>query len=108
LEYFKCKYGFTRNSNSSVRAILGFNQPYELFEMGYTPYTISNISNNIVVRAYSVSLLPGDETKAAIVPDKSHALFGISGGNPASCNTFSINFSTGVISTTTNTSGYLY
>lgn len=82
--------------------------PYELYNMGYTPYTISNIIFNegfppFLNKSYSQTILSGESTIAAIRPLYSYDIFKIAGGDPASYNTITINASTGVISTTNST-----
>ena len=83
-----------------------FNQPYELFNMGYTPYTIQNIIlssspylNNNTIQ----STTQGDPSSPAIVSGKSYTILATTGGNPSSYNTISINSTTGAISTTSST-----
>jgi len=47
----------------SVWVSTGVNQPYELLNMGYSPYTINNISNNSLVRMYSTLTLGNEPRK---------------------------------------------
>ncbi len=82
------------------------NQPYELLNMGYTPYTIANInttSTPSLVRQYSSTFSAGNSTTAAIQSGKSYTILQITGGDVSSHGSFTIsNSSTGVISTTTS------
>lgn len=81
----------------------GINSPYELLNMGYSPFTINNIntiSQNLVT-TFSQTITAGNTTSAAIIPGKSYTLLE---SNPG----ISINSATGVISTTSGTSAGLY
>lgn len=80
------------------------NYPYELNEMGYTPYTIENIvtdisGNPILNQSYSQTVTAGQTSIATIRPGYSYDILGISGGDPSSYNTITMNDNTGVIST---------
>lgn len=75
----------------------GLNQPYELAQMGYSPYTTSIInSSSELVDAYSQSIAAGSSSAAAIVSGKSYTILQMS---PSEA-TIAINSTTGVISTT--------
>jgi hypothetical protein len=82
--------------------------PYELYNMGYTPYTITNIifevgSPPILNNSYSQTILSGQSTIAAIRPSYSYDIYRKSGGDPTSYNTITMNDNTGVITTTNST-----
>ncbi len=87
------------------------NQPYELLNMGYTPYSIYNIltfpSPNLKI-SYNLSLKKGQSSSAAIVSGLSYNILEKSGGKSSSYGTITIDSSTGVISTTSNTKPGLY
>jgi hypothetical protein len=90
------------------------NQPYELLNMGYTPYTLDNISVSIfygvpsLIRTLSQSVNSNSSTEAAIVSGKSYTKLEISGGNSASYSTITINPTSGIISTTSSTTPGTY
>lgn len=86
----------------------GINQPYLLYEMGYTPYTITNISGNNIVRTYSSTVVRGNNTNAAIISGKSYEIIQFSGGNPSSYESITINNTTGVVSTMPITKSGVY
>lgn len=77
----------------------GVNTPYELSNMGYTPYTINNIieSPPSLRRTYASTVSALVESGPAIVSDKSYTILDISSNNPGSHTTFSINASTGSV-----------
>ena len=76
----------------------GLNQPYELNNMGYTPYTTSIITGtSTLLKTYSATVEAGEDGPSAIVSGKSYSI--LQGGD----NTISINSNTGTISTTLET-----
>jgi hypothetical protein len=83
------------------------NQPYELLNMGYTPYTTDNISISggvpSLVRTSSETIAANFSTNAAIISGKSYTILEKSGGDSDSYSTITINSTTGVISTTSST-----
>ncbi len=79
------------------------NQPYELFNMGYTPYSTANISGTSLVRIASSTITAGTSSAAAILSGKSYTILQISGGDSDSYSTITMNSTTGAITTTTNT-----
>lgn len=85
----------------------GINQPYELNNIGYTPYTLVIIDGSSeLVGAYSQTVQVGQTTVAAAVADASGNSFELlqtKGGDPGSYTTLSISAQTGVISTTSDT-----
>jgi hypothetical protein len=84
------------------------DQPYELLNMGYTPYTIDNISVSgggvpSLVRTSSETIAISSSTSSAIISGKSYTILEKSGGDSGSYSTITINSTTGVISTTLST-----
>jgi hypothetical protein len=83
------------------------NQPYELLNMGYTPYTINNIilieGDPNVKRTSTDTINPNTSTDAAIVSGRSYTILEKSGGDSGSYSTITIDSTTGVISTTSST-----
>lgn len=89
----------------------GINQPYELNNMGYTPYTITNItttSSPNLIQTNNESLNQGDSSISGIVSGLQYSILQISGGQSSSYGTISINSNTGVITTTSSTSPGIY
>lgn len=85
----------------------GVDQPYELSFMGYTPYTIANITAVPELnRSFESSIDPGGSTAAAIVSGKSYTILQIT--SAGSAGTFTIDSTTGVISTTIDTEAGSY
>ena len=88
------------------------NQPYQLYNMGYTPYTINNIVAvtvfPILNRNFIQVIEPSDTTTAGIVSGKSYTILKISGGDPGSYSTITINSTTGIVSTSGSTSSGTY
>jgi hypothetical protein len=73
--------------------------PYELFTMGYTPYTIANIDTAgtpMLNRSLAASVAAGASTAAAIVSGKSYTLLDVEGD----AGSITIDVVTGIISTT--------
>jgi hypothetical protein len=85
------------------------NEPYELFNMGYTPYTAENViiveGDMILNRGVSESITAGASTNAGLVPGRSYTILQIAGGNSGS---ITINSTTGVISTSGSTAPGTY
>jgi len=82
------------------------NQPYELVNMGYTPYTVTNILTTTtpqLKKSYQSSLKQNQNTISGIISGLSYEILQKSGGNSSSYNTITINSTTGVISTTSST-----
>lgn len=87
------------------------NQPFELKNMGYTPYNRTMIitsSPPSLQKVFDTTVLQGNSTSPAIVSGKSYVIMGISSGIPASYSTISINSSSGVISTSVGTQSGVY
>lgn len=85
----------------------GLNEPYELFDMGYTPYstTIINESSELI-QSYSEIVSPGETTISALNADASGNAFEIlqkTGGISDSYGTITMSGQTGAISTTSAT-----
>ncbi len=84
----------------------GTDTRYELFNMGYQPYSVTNISltpTPTLVRTGSALGLAGISTAAAIRVGLSYEIMEITGGDPSSYGTITIDTTTGVISTTEET-----
>ncbi len=85
----------------------GINQPYILRNMGYNPYTITNIVSGLTPtlnKTFSQTINAGSSTSTAIVSNKSYTILQITPSEP----TITINSVTGVISTTSGTPGNTY
>jgi hypothetical protein len=90
----------------------GINQPYELSQMGYTPYQtlVIDASSNLI-KIYGQSIQAGQNSNSAVIFDASGSGFEIlqfSGGNASSYGTITMNSTSGVISTTSQTAGGVY
>lgn len=73
--------------------------PYFLTNMGYTPYSRSNIASNTLAKNATYNLYSGNfQTPPALVSDLGYVILGITAGDSRSYDTFSINSITGVIS----------
>ena len=98
------KIGTTWTSVSS-------NTPYILTNIGYTPYTNDNISTlgyePALVKQYSFLVIPGNTSNSALIQN-TFSILQISEGTISSYNTITINNSSGVISTSKNTSINIY
>ncbi len=81
-------------------------QPYELLNMGYSPYSLTNISGSNLVRIASSSINAGLSTTAGTT--STYSIVQKSGGDSSSYGTITINGSTGVISTTSGTAPGVY
>jgi uncharacterized repeat protein (TIGR01451 family) len=88
------------------------NEPYELLNIGYTPYTIDIISVSggvpSLVRTLSETIVTSSSTNAAIISGKSYTIIQKSGGDLGSYSTISINSTTGAILTTSSTTPGTY
>ena len=90
-----------------VATVLG--SPYELNNMGYTPYTFTNISStNSLVQTYSASVNPGNSSSNAILDFLDYTILQKSGGDPSSYETITIDVNLGSISTTSETAPGTY
>jgi len=80
------------------------NQPYELNNMGYTPYTnaIITTSTQTLVHSSASTVLKGSSTNGAIVSGQSYTI--VTGGGVG----VGINATSGVISTTSSTPSATY
>lgn len=85
----------------------GVNTPYELYSMGYTPYTIQNIilieGDPYLQRSYSLSGQQGDAVNPGIVSGLSYSILQVNASLPSAYSTITINSVTGAISTTLGT-----
>ncbi len=88
----------------------GTNQPYELREMGYTPYTVANVTGSplSLQRIYSASVEAGTATPPALIPGKSYTFLEKTGGDSGSYSSITLHGTTGVISTTAQTAPGTY
>ena len=83
--------------------------PYQLNNMGYTPYTLTNIvfdgvgGTPILNQSYTQTISAGGQSDETIRPGYSYDIYKISGGDPSSYGTITMNDNTGVISTTSST-----
>jgi hypothetical protein len=90
------------------------NDPYELYNMGYTPYSLTIIdttSSPSLVQIFSESLTAGSTSSEAIMADASGNIFVIlekSGGDSGSYGTITISSQTGVLTTTSSTVPGIY
>jgi hypothetical protein len=87
-------------SSSVWQTIHGTPTPYELFNMGYIPYSITNISGNNLIRTVSATVNAGNSTSSAIKTSGTFYTFLEDYTTPYEIN---IDNSTGVISTTSST-----
>jgi hypothetical protein len=72
--------------------------------MGYTPYTIANISTTRSLnQSYNMSVDQGRSSTAAIISGKSYTILQKSGGSSSSYGTITIDSNTGAILTTSQT-----
>jgi hypothetical protein len=95
----------------TVWIFTGVNQPYELKNMGYTPYDITNIDTTTtptLKQIYNETIYPGESSESAIITGKSYTILDKSGGDSSSYVTIDIDSNTGVISTTANTNVGVY
>lgn len=85
----------------------GSNQPYELNDMGFTPYTTTIInSSSDLIQSYSQTVNKGESTVSALNADASGNEFEIlqvTGGDSGSYATISMSAQTGAITTTSAT-----
>lgn len=83
----------------------GFNQPYELTNMGYNPYSNNNISNLSLNKSYEITLNAGSSSASAILSNKSYRILQKKSNGVIAdvSNTITINLNTGIISTTSST-----
>jgi hypothetical protein len=82
----------------------GTNTPYELRAMGYTPYTIENITTTpSLLRIVSSTLFAGGSSGTAIQSGREYTLLQVSGGSSGFYGTITINNNTGVITTRATT-----
>jgi hypothetical protein len=85
------------------------NQPYEINNIGFTPYTRTIINSTpTVIQTFSLTKTAGESTSAAIKSGQSYSILSKSGGNEGSYSTITINSTTGVIATTAETVAGVY
>ena len=95
----------TTNAIGIVWLSKGSNQPYELLNMGYTPYSLTNISLSSVglINSYTTSITKGNKSIPGFTSSSIYQILQINGGNSASYPTITIDTNTGQISTTLST-----
>ena len=83
----------------------GIETPYELFAMGFTPYSKTNISSSpfSMIRTFSSSVFSGLSTSPALIGLMNYTKLRITGGFQESYNTITIDRNTGVINTSRTT-----
>jgi len=90
----------------------GTDTPYELYNMGYTPYTIQNIvlieGDPTLRQTYSLTGQQGSTLQAGIIDDLSYSILQNNGSIPSIYPTITINSVTGAISTTADTTLDVY
>lgn len=88
----------------------GANTPYELYAMGYTPYTRTTVTGSPpeMVRSFTAHITAGSSTPNAIISNKTYTILRLTGGIPSSYPTITMNSSTGSIATTENTAAGTY
>jgi hypothetical protein len=84
------------------------NNPYKLFEMGYTPYSNTNIDGIDLVRVSTLNVSKGSSTQNGIVSGLNYFILQKTGGTPSSYGTITINSITGSIKTTSLTAEGTY
>jgi hypothetical protein len=101
-------------SNSSIGNIWvnsgQVNQPYELFNIGYIPYTVLIISNNNLVKTHSQTIQRGNSSNPAIKNDPSgnYNILEIIGGDIQSRDIITMNANTGSITVPSSTTPATY
>ena len=78
------------------------NQPFELKNMGYTPYSILNInliSTPILNQSHQETINSGVLTQSALIANRSYFIVEITGGNYDSYPLFTMNSNTGEVMT---------
>ena len=93
----------------------GMNTPYELYMMGYTPYTRAVINgaptSPAIVRLFASSAAAGTSTAAALITtSRSYSILQIAGssGSVGSYPTITMNATTGAVGTTRDTATGIY
>jgi hypothetical protein len=83
------------------------NSPYELYAIGYTPYTALIINSSYeLIQTFSQTITAGGSTIVSLVADasgNSFIILGKTGGNSETYNTITMSIQTGAISTTSET-----
>ncbi len=90
----------------------GTNTPYEIYAMGYTPYTHTVVAGTppAMVRSFSTTIVSGDSARDApgIIAGRSYAIYRITDGVPASYGGVAVNSVTGIIATSRATTPGVY
>jgi hypothetical protein len=98
-----------RTTVGSTWITKGANTPYILFNMGYQPYSTTNISGTPdLIRTVSSTVSVGIPTSSAIVNGLQYEILEITGGTSSSYGTITISGTSGAISTSTTTATGIY
>ncbi len=87
----------------------GINTPYELYNMGYTPYTRTVVTGNptspAILRSFATSTSAGNLTAPALISGRSYSILQIAGGGGGGDGggTITVNSTTGAVGTTRET-----
>jgi len=96
----------------SVWVNRGVDTPYELYNMGYTPYTIQNIvvieGDPLIQQVYTITGYQGSTLQRGIVSGLSYSILQINNSGPSEYPTITINATTGSISTALTTEVGVY
>jgi len=96
----------------SVWVNRGVDTPYELYNIGYTPYTIQNIDLfegvPVIQQVYILTGQQGSTLQAGIVSGLSYSILQINNSGPSEYPTITINTTTGSISTALTTQVGVY
>jgi hypothetical protein len=84
----------------------GVNTPYELYNMGYTPYTLTVVTGNptspAILRSFATSTSAGNSSAPALITTgRSYSILQIAGGGAGG--TITMNSATGAVGTTRET-----
>jgi hypothetical protein len=82
--------------------VSGIDAPYLLSNMGYTPYSTTNISTNNLIRTSGSTLSAGGSSNSGI-KTSNYLIIQKSGGDSGSYSSITINQTNGIISTTSET-----
>lgn len=89
---------------SAIYISTGTNQPYELRAIGPSPYSVTTITGEDATLSYSQSVAAGSSSIAAVLAGlSSFSILEIDGELPAETPSITINSTTGVVSTTSET-----
>lgn len=100
--------GIPSNAVGEIWISRGVNQPYELRNIGYTPYSNNILGEGGFVTLYTETIEVGSSSKNALISDRSYSIVEIRDGDSGSYGTITINSITGAISTTSSTVSGIY